>query len=110
MRSMSGRILSWKGTKMRMMLKWSLPTEAGNKMIKDDEVGKLLGPLMEAMKPEAAYWFLGGGTRGGLFVFDLAKSSDIPKFSEPLMIAGCSVEFNPVMNQDELMKGLAAVA
>ena len=95
---------------MRMMLKWSLPTDAGNKMIKDGEVGKVLGPLMEAMKPEAAYWFSNGGMRGGLFVFDLAESSDIPKFSEPLFMAGCSVEFHPVMNQEELMKGLAAAA
>jgi len=95
---------------MRMMLKWSLPTDAGNKMIKDGEVGKVLGPLLEAMKPEAAYWFASGGIRGGLFVFDLAESSDQPKFSEPLWMAGCSVEFFPVMNQEELMKGLAAAA
>ena len=70
---------------MRMMLKWSLPTDAGNKMIKDGEVGKVLGPLLEAMKPEAAYWFASGGTRGGLFVFDLAESSDIPKYRGTLV-------------------------
>jgi len=34
----------------------------------------------------------------------------MPKFSEPLFMAGCSVEFHPVMNQEELMKGLAAAA
>jgi hypothetical protein len=96
---------------MRVMLKWSLPTEAGNKMIKDGEVGKVLAPLLEAMKPEAAYWFANGGNRGGLFVFNLAESWDLPRFTEPLWMAGCSsVEIIPVMNQEEIMKGLAAAA
>ena len=93
---------------MRMMLKWSLPTEIGNKLIKEGAVEKALGPLLETMKPEAAYWYDAGGLRGGHFVFDLAESADIPKYSEPLFILGCSVEFCPVMNLEDLMKGLAA--
>jgi hypothetical protein len=92
---------------MRMMLKWSLPTEIGNKLMKEGEVGKVLGPLMETMKPEAAYWYDTDGLRGGHFVFDLADSADIPKYSEPLFMLGCSVDFRPVMNLEDLTKGLA---
>ncbi len=45
---------------------------------------------------------------GGHFVFDLAESADIPKYSEPMFMLGCLVKFCPVMNLEDLMKGLAA--
>jgi hypothetical protein len=42
-------------------------------------------------------------------VFDLKDPSDIPTIAEPLfMILKAKVEFTPVMNADDLQKGLKA--
>ncbi len=48
------------------------------------------------------------GVRTALFFFDLAESSQIPVFAEPFFQgADAMVGFRPVMNVEELQKGLS---
>ena len=65
-----------------------------------------------AFKPtEAAYFYTMDGERTFSMVFDLKDSSDIPPIGEPIFMAlNARVQFIPVMNNDELQKGLKAWA
>jgi hypothetical protein len=94
---------------MRMMLKVSVPVAKGNQAITDGTLARVLQNMIGTIKPEAAYSFVVDGKRGGIYVFDLTDPSQIPTIAEPLFQElDAAVEFIPVMNTDDLMKGLAA--
>lgn len=94
---------------MRMMLKVSIPVAKGNQAITDGTLARVLQNMMGTIKPEAAYSFAVDGKRGGVYVFDLSDPSQIPAIAEPLFQElDAAVEFVPVMNMDDLMKGLTA--
>jgi hypothetical protein len=94
---------------MRMMLKVSIPVAKGNQAVADGTLARVLQSVLGAIKPEAAYSFVVDGKRGGIYVFDLTDPSQIPTIAEPLFQdLDAAVEFIPVMNTDDLMKGLAA--
>ncbi len=96
---------------MRMMLRWTVPVERGNAAIKDGLLRRTLDELMANHKPEAAYFWAEGGKRAGMMVFDMADASEIPLIAEPLFLnLDASLEFNPVMNGDDLQTALAKVA
>ena len=95
---------------MRTMLRWTMPVEKGNAMIADGSMGTVIEAVMARTKPEAAYFFAEDGKRSGLLFFDLKESSDLPRIAEILFRgANAAVEFIPVMNSDELKKGLASL-
>ena len=48
---------------MRMMLKIKMPTESGNRAIKDGSLGKLLEDTVSKLKAEAAYFIAEDGVR-----------------------------------------------
>lgn len=48
---------------MRMMLKISIPVEAGNNAIKDGSLPSTIQGLIERLKPEASYFFPEDGQR-----------------------------------------------
>jgi hypothetical protein len=94
---------------MRMMLKVPSPVAKGNQAITDGTLARVMQNMIATIKPEAAYAVPVDGKRGGIYVFDLADPSLIPAISEPLFQElDAAVEFIPVMNMDDLMKGLAA--
>lgn len=93
---------------MRTMIRITVPVEAGNKAIKDGTLPKTIADTMERLKPEAAYFFTDRGVRTGIMVVDFKDVSDIPAIAEPLFTGfDAAVEFIPVMNADELKKGLS---
>ncbi|MFZ1321970.1 MAG: hypothetical protein WAT71_10475 [Ignavibacteria bacterium] len=95
---------------MRTLLKATFDTDLGNAAIKDGSLGKIIESLMEKIKPEAAYFTATEGCRSCIIVFDMKDSSDIPAIAEPLfMKLNAEVEFSPVMNVDDLKKGLGAL-
>ena len=95
---------------MRMMLRWTVPVEKGNETIKDGSLAATIEALTEELKPEAAYFWPEGGERGGMIVFDMADSAQIPVIAEPLfMHLDAAVEFIPVMNADDLKAAIAKV-
>ena len=96
---------------MRMLLKATIPTELGNRAIKDGSFAKVMEATMAKLKPEAAYFVAERGRRCALFFFDMRDASDIPGIAEPLFVGlHAEIELVPVMNAADLKKGLGAVA
>jgi len=96
---------------MRVMLKFTLPVEKGNQAIKDGSLGKTLESIMNKLKPEAAYFAPLDGKRSGMMFFDLTEPSQIVEIVEPLFLnLNAATEIVPVMNADDLRKGLAKAA
>ena len=96
---------------MRMMLRWKVPVERGNEAIRDGTIGRTIEGLIEALSPEAAYFWPEDGERAGMLVFDMADTTQIPQIAEPLfMNLDADVAFTPVMNAEDLKTALAAVA
>ena len=96
---------------MRTMMKVSIPVEAGNRGIKDGAIEHTIGGLMERLHPEAAYFYPENGNRSCLMVFDLKNPSDIPSIVETLFTQlNAAVDLIPVMNADDLKKGLTLFA
>jgi hypothetical protein len=96
---------------MRMMLKFTLPIEKGNAAINDGSLGKVMETIMSKLKPEAAYFTPLDGKRAGMIFFDLAEPSQIVEVVEPLFLKlNATTELVPVMNGDELRKGLGKLA
>jgi hypothetical protein len=94
-----------------MMLKVSIPVKAGNAAIKDGSLPKIMGEALERLKPEAAYFLSENGERTALMVFDLADPSDIPSIAEPFFTGfNAAVTLHPVMNADDLKKGLSKIS
>ncbi|MFC7220998.1 DUF3303 family protein [Streptomyces polyrhachis] len=95
---------------MRVMLRAHLDTEASNEAIKNGTLPKTMEAMVERLKPEAAYFGPSEGGRSCTFVFDMQDSSQLPAIAEPLL-AGLKarIEIQPVMNADDLRKGLAAL-
>jgi hypothetical protein len=85
--------------------------EAGNEAIRTGRIAELNRALMERVPLESAYFGTENGKRTSYFFFDLDDSARIPVIAEPLFQQlGATVEFIPVMNADELQRGLAEVA
>lgn len=96
---------------MRMMLRFTLPVDKGNAAINDGSLGRVMELIMGKLKPEAAYFAPMGGKRGGMIFFDLAEPSQIVEAVEPFFLGlNAETELVPVMNGDDLRKGLAKVA
>ncbi len=94
---------------MRMLLKIKIPTDQGNRAIKDGSLGKILEATVNKLKAEAAYFVAEDGGRCALIFFDMKDSAEIPAIVEPLFLGlGAKVELIPVMNADDLRKGLGA--
>ncbi len=73
---------------MRMMLKVTVPVEAGNKGIKDGSLARTIQSTTDRLKPEAAYFLADEGSRTALFFFNMQDASQIPGIAEPLFMGG----------------------
>ena len=90
---------------MRMMMRVTIPVDAGNRCIKDGSVGKILEGVMGRMKPEAAYFTERDGKRGGTIVLDVADASRLPSIAEPCFLNfNASVSVHPCMTPEDLGK------
>jgi hypothetical protein len=93
---------------MRTMLTIRVPVQAGNRAIKDGTLAKTMEAMGQRLKPEASYFYPIGGQRAAMFVFDMKDPSEIPQIAEVLFSSlEAEVTFSPVMNQDDLQRGLA---
>ena len=96
---------------MRMMLKVTIPVDAGNKAIKDGTLARTMQSTSDRLKPEAAYFLAEDGKRTALFFFNMQDVSQIPVIAEPLFMGmHASITMLPVMNAEDLQKGLAEAA
>jgi hypothetical protein len=96
---------------MRMLLRVQMDTEAANRMAADGSLEKAMTSMFEQLKPEAAYFSPEDGNRSAYIVFDMQDPAQMPVIAEPLFQGPhAKVSFSPVMNLDDLRKGLGDVA
>ena len=91
---------------MRMLLRVSIPVEAGNAAAKNGTLGSTVERILADLKPEAAYFFVDdNGQRSGSIVFDMKDTSQIPAVAEPWFLAfSAKVSLRPIMNPQDLAK------
>ncbi|MCC7538796.1 MAG: hypothetical protein IT379_21400 [Deltaproteobacteria bacterium] len=95
---------------MRVMMKVSIPTDAGNRTIREGVLPQTVMAFIESAKPEAAYFLPLDGKRTALFFFDLKEPSDIPVIAEPFFDKlGAEIEITPAMNAADMRSGVERV-
>jgi hypothetical protein len=95
---------------MRVLLRATLDTEKANELISSGKLPQLIKETMDQIKPEAAYFGPDHGERTCFMVFDMADSSQLPPVGEPFFTQlNAKVEVMPIMNLEDLQKGLATL-
>lgn len=94
---------------MRFIVRAVIPTEAGNKMVKDPNFISNMENYIKANNVAASYFLELNGDRTVVFVMDLSSVDRIPAVAEPLFMMGAKVEFHPAMTFEDLKKGVAAL-
>ena len=89
---------------MRMLLRVSIPVEAGNAAAKAGTLGSTIERILADLKPEAAYFFADDdGQRSGSIAFDMKDTSEIPAVAEPWFLAfNAKLSLRPIMNPQDL--------
>ena len=88
---------------MRILLTFSIDPEKGDELIKGGRIGETMQSILEQLQPEAAYFTDVEGTRGGYLVVDMEDASQMPTFTEPLLLGlGATIQMQPVMTPEDL--------
>ena len=88
---------------MRMLMHVELPLEPFNTAVRDGSVGQKMQRILEAIKPEAAYFSEHNGRRAGTLVVNVSDPSDVPSFAEPWFLTfNAEVEFRVAMTPEDL--------
>ena len=94
---------------MRMLLKVSMPAAQANEAAKSGALQRTIQSTVQALRPEAAYFYPEDGRRTAIMVFDMTGSWQLPAMVEPLFQAlGAAVQVTPVMNGEDLERGFKA--
>jgi hypothetical protein len=88
---------------MRMLMHVHFPLEPFNASVRDGSVGRKMQAILEAIKPEAAYFTEQNGRRGATLVVNVKDPSDVPVLAEPWFLTfNAEVEFRVAMTPDDL--------
>ena len=90
---------------MRMLMKVNIPVETGNKAVWEGTLGKTIQQILQAQRPEAAYFVADNGQRCGYLIVNLENESKIPALAEPWFLAfNAAIEFQPAMKPEDLQQ------
>ncbi len=90
---------------MRFMIKAKLDTEKANAAAKAGKLGQIIGAIVEAQKPEAAYFVAEDGKRTAVLFLNMNDTSELPAIAEPWFLAfNAELEATPAMVAEDLMK------
>ncbi|MFD5627045.1 MULTISPECIES: hypothetical protein [unclassified Streptomyces] len=93
---------------MRVLLRATMDTEKSNESLRSGKMPELLTEILDHIKPEAAYFGPLGGRRTALLVLDMKDSSEIPALGEPFLTEfNAEIEITPIMNGEDLQRGLS---
>jgi hypothetical protein len=88
---------------MRMMMVVQLPIEPFNSAVKDGTASAKMKKILEAIKPEHAWFGERDGKRGGILIVNLDSPSDVPRLAEPWFLTfNADVEFRIAMTPEDL--------
>lgn len=88
---------------MRMLMIVTLPHAKFNAALKDGTATAKIGKIMEALKPEAAYFADAHGHRTAYLVVDLPDASKIPSLAEPWFLTfEADIHMHPCMTPEDL--------
>jgi hypothetical protein len=88
---------------MRVLMLIQMPIEPFNSAVKNGTAGAKMRQIMDATKPEAAYFTERDGRRGGILVVNMDNASDIPRLAEPWFLTfNAEVEFRIAMTPEDL--------
>jgi len=88
---------------MQMIMNVTFPLDPFNTAVRDGSIGQKMKKILEAIKPEVAYFTEQDGHRGGMFVVNVHKASDIPVLAEPwFLVFNAEVEFRVAMTPADL--------
>ena len=68
---------------MRMIMLIEFPIEPFNTAIRNGSIGDKMHQILDATKPETAYFTERNGHRGGIFVVEVDSPTDVPRLAEP---------------------------
>jgi heterodisulfide reductase subunit B len=93
---------------MRVLLQAHLDTDKTNDIIRSGKMPQVMQEIMEAFKPEASYFTADNGVRTMFVFFDMQDPAQMPPLTEPLFEKfGAEVDYTPVMNLEDVQKGLS---
>ena len=88
---------------MRMLMQVKLPLAKFNAAIKNGSVGDKMKQIVDALKPEAAYFTEIDGCRAVILIVDVADPSKVPSLAEPWFVTfDAEVRFHIVMSSEDL--------
>ena len=88
---------------MRVMMTVKRPHAAFNAAVRDGSVDAKLKRILDAMKPEVAYFTEHDGVRTAVLVVELASASGIPALAEPWFLTfNADVQFSIVMTPEDV--------
>jgi hypothetical protein len=83
----------------------TLPHHTFNAAIKDGTVNDKMGKIMDAIKPQAAYFSEINGKRTAFLIIELTDNAQIPSLAEPWFLTfEADVQFHPTMIPSDLQR------
>ncbi len=90
---------------MRMLMTVTIPHHTFNAAVKDGTAGAKIGKILEAIKPESAYFTDHHGHRSAFLVVNLPDATKIPALAEPWFLTfEADVQLHACMTPEDLQR------